>query len=95
MIRPRRDESEPASWTVENLLTMTSGMNSEELFYPPDSDAPENDFVHLEASDDWVQYAMDKPIVEEPGKNFVYSIADAELLAYVFQKESLLDNLTP
>jgi hypothetical protein len=54
--------------TVENLLTMTSGMNSEELFYPSGSDAPENDFTHLEASDDWVQYAIDEPIVEEPGK---------------------------
>lgn len=74
--------------TIENLLTMTSGMNSEELFYPPDSDNPENDFVHLEASDDWVQYAIDEPIVEEPGKNFVYSSADAELLAYVFHKET-------
>ena len=72
--------------TIKNLLTMTSGMNSEELFYPPDSDASENDFVHLEASDDWVQYAIDEPIVEEPGKNFAYSSADAELLAYVFQK---------
>jgi CubicO group peptidase (beta-lactamase class C family) len=74
--------------TIENLLTMTSGMNSEELYYPPESDAPENDFVHLEASDDWVRYAIDEPIVEEPGKNFVYSSADAELLAYVFQKET-------
>jgi CubicO group peptidase (beta-lactamase class C family) len=74
--------------TVENLLTMTSGMNSEELYYSHDSDAPENDFVHLEASDDWVQYAIDEPTVEEPGKNFVYSSADAELLAYVFQKET-------
>jgi CubicO group peptidase (beta-lactamase class C family) len=74
--------------TVEDLLTMTSGMNSEELYYPPDSDAPENDFVHMEASDDWVQYAIDQPIVEEPGKNFVYSSADAELLAWVFQKET-------
>lgn len=74
--------------TIENLLTMTSGMNSEELFYPPDADNPENDFVHLEARDDWVQYAIDEPIVEEPGKNFVYSSADAELLAYVFQKET-------
>ncbi|HLY43682.1 MAG TPA: serine hydrolase [Terracidiphilus sp.] len=74
--------------TVENLLTMTSGMNSEELYYPPDSDISENDFVHMEAADDWVQYAIDEPIVEEPGKNFTYSSADAELLAYVFQKET-------
>ena len=74
--------------TVENLLTMTSGMNSEELFYPENSDMPENDFVHMEASDDWVQYAIDEPIVEEPGRNFTYSSADTELLAYVFQKET-------
>ena len=74
--------------TIENLLTMTSGMNSEEIFYPEDSDAPENDFVHMEASDDWVQYAIDEPVVEEPGKNFTYSSADSELLAYVFQKET-------
>jgi CubicO group peptidase (beta-lactamase class C family) len=74
--------------TVENLLTMTSGMNSEELFYPENSDAPENDFVHMEASDDWVQYAIDEPIVEEPGRNFTYSSANTELLARVFQKET-------
>jgi CubicO group peptidase (beta-lactamase class C family) len=77
--------------TIENLLTMTSGMNTEELFYPLDSDVPENDVVHMEAVDDWVQYAIDEPIVEEPGKNFVYSSATTELLAYVFQKETGLD----
>jgi CubicO group peptidase (beta-lactamase class C family) len=54
--------------TVENLLTMTSGKNSEELFYPDNSDATENDFVHMEASDDWVQYAIDEPIVEDRNK---------------------------
>jgi CubicO group peptidase (beta-lactamase class C family) len=74
--------------TVENLLTMTSGMNSEELFYPDSSDATENDFVHMEASDDWVQYAIDEPLVEEPGRNFTYSSADTELLARVFLKET-------
>jgi CubicO group peptidase (beta-lactamase class C family) len=74
--------------TVENLLTMTSGMNSEELFYPDNSDATENDFVHMEASGDWVRYAIDEPLVEEPGRNFTYSSADTEILAHVFQKET-------
>jgi Beta-lactamase len=74
--------------TIENLLTMTSGMNTEELYYPPDSDAPENDFIHMEAADDWVQYAINEPIVEEPGRNFVYSSAASVLLAYIFQKET-------
>jgi CubicO group peptidase (beta-lactamase class C family) len=74
--------------TIEDLLTMTAGMNREELYYPHNSDAPENDFVHMEAADDWVQYAIDEPIVEDPGKNFVYSSASTELLAYIFQKET-------
>jgi CubicO group peptidase (beta-lactamase class C family) len=74
--------------TVENLLTMTSGMNSGELYYPPNSDDPENDFVRMEAGDDWVQYAIDEPLVEEPGKNFIYSSPDTVLLAHVFQKET-------
>ena len=74
--------------TIENLLTMTSGMNSDEIDYPADSDAPVNDYVHMEASDDWVQYAIDEPLIEEPGKNFVYDSAGVELLARVFQKET-------
>jgi CubicO group peptidase (beta-lactamase class C family) len=76
------------SVTIENLLTMTSGMHSEELFYAPNSDSPENDFVHMEATDDWVRYAIDEPIVEEPGKHFTYSSASTELLAHIFQKET-------
>jgi len=63
-------------------------MNSEELYYPPTSDIPENDFVYLEAASDWVRYAIDEPVVEEPGKNFTYSSAATELLAYIFQKET-------
>jgi hypothetical protein len=39
--------------TIEDLLTMTSGMNSEEVYYPHNSDSPENDFVQMEAADDW------------------------------------------
>lgn len=74
--------------TIENLLSMTSGMNTDEIDYPADSDAPVNDYVHMEASDDWVQYAIDEHLIEEPGKNFVYSSAGVELLAWIFQKET-------
>ena len=38
-----------------------------------------------------MQYAIDEPVVEEPGKNFTYSSADAELLSHVFQKETGMD----
>jgi CubicO group peptidase (beta-lactamase class C family) len=70
--------------TLENLLTMTSGMKSGGDL----SENPDNDSAHMEATDDWIQYAIDRPMVADPGKVFEYSSADAELLAYVFQKET-------
>jgi CubicO group peptidase (beta-lactamase class C family) len=42
----------------------------------------------MEASDDWVQYAIDKPMAAEPGKVWNYNSGAAELLAYIFQKET-------
>jgi CubicO group peptidase (beta-lactamase class C family) len=42
----------------------------------------------MEATDDWVQYVIDKPMAEEPGKVFNYSSGATELLAYIFQKET-------
>ncbi len=42
----------------------------------------------MEATDDWVQYVIDKPMATEPGKVFNYSSGATELLAYIFQKET-------
>jgi CubicO group peptidase (beta-lactamase class C family) len=42
----------------------------------------------MEASDDWVQYAIDKPMVAEPGKVWNYDSGATQLLAYIFQKET-------
>lgn len=70
--------------TLENLLTMSSGLKSGGDL----SDDLDNDSAHMEATDNWVQYAIDRPTVADPGKVFEYSSADAELLAYIFQKET-------
>ena len=72
--------------TIENLLTMTSGLKWKDLDVPANS--PENDSGHMEATDDWVQFVIDRPMVAEPGKVFEYSSGDAELLAYIFKKET-------
>jgi CubicO group peptidase (beta-lactamase class C family) len=72
--------------TLENLLTMTSGIKWQDLDIPPDS--PKNDTVHMEATDDWVQFVINRPMAAEPGKIFEYSSGDAELLAYIFRKET-------
>ena len=42
----------------------------------------------MEASDDWVQYVIDRPMAQEPGKIFNYSSGVSELLAYIFEKET-------
>jgi len=71
--------------TLKHILTMTTGLNwNEEVPY----DDPSSDSSLMEATDDWVQYVIDKPMAEEPGKVFNYSSGATELLAYIFQKET-------
>ena len=71
--------------TLRHVLTMTTGLDwNEEIAY----DDPKNDASVMEATDDWVQYVIDRPMVQEPGKVFNYSSGVSELLAYIFQKET-------
>jgi CubicO group peptidase (beta-lactamase class C family) len=71
--------------TLKHVLTMTTGLSwNEEVPY----DDPRSDSSLMEATDDWVQYVIDKPMAEEPGKVFNYSSGATELLAYIFQKET-------
>jgi len=71
--------------TLQNILTMTTGLDwNEEVPY----DDPRSDSSRMEATDDWVQYVIDKPMATEPGKAFNYSSGATELLAYIFQKET-------
>jgi CubicO group peptidase (beta-lactamase class C family) len=71
--------------TLRHVLTMTTGLDwNEEVAY----DDPRNDADLMEATDDWVQYVIDRPMAHEPGKVFNYSSGVSELLAYVFQKET-------
>jgi CubicO group peptidase (beta-lactamase class C family) len=71
--------------TLRHVLTMTTGLDwNEEVAY----DDPRNDSSLMEAADDWVQYVIDRPMAQEPGKVFNYSSGVSELLAYVFQKET-------
>jgi CubicO group peptidase (beta-lactamase class C family) len=72
--------------TLRDLLTMTAGFEwNDEGFITGD---PRNDTSLMEASDDWVQYAIDKPMVAEPGRVWNYNSGATELLAYIFKKET-------
>jgi CubicO group peptidase (beta-lactamase class C family) len=73
------------SITLRHVLTMTTGLDwNEEVAY----DDPKNDASLMEAGDDWVQYVIDRPMAQEPGKVFNYSSGVSELLAHVFEKET-------
>jgi CubicO group peptidase (beta-lactamase class C family) len=71
--------------TLRDVLTMTAGLEwVEDVPY----DDPRSDSSLMEATDDWVQYAIDKPMAHEPGTVFNYSSGATELLAYIFEKET-------
>ena len=71
--------------TLRHVLTMSTGLDwNEEVAY----DDPKNDSSLMEAADNWVQYVIDRPMAQEPGKAFNYSSGVSELLAYIFQKET-------
>jgi len=71
--------------TLRHVLTMTTGLDwNEEVAY----DDPKNDASLMEASEDWVQYVIDRPMAQEPGKVFHYSSGVTELLAHIFEKET-------
>jgi CubicO group peptidase (beta-lactamase class C family) len=69
--------------TLRNLLTMTAGLEwHEDLPY----DDPKNSADIMEASHDWVQYAIDQPMADDPGQKFVYNSGATILLAQAFKK---------
>jgi CubicO group peptidase (beta-lactamase class C family) len=72
--------------TVRHVLTMTTGLdwNESSVAY----NDPRSDSSLMEATDDWVQYVIDKPMAVEPGKVFNYSSGNTEVLAYIFKKET-------
>jgi CubicO group peptidase (beta-lactamase class C family) len=72
--------------TLRHVLTMTTGLDWNEENVPYDD--PRSDSSLMEATDDWVQYVIDRPMAQEPGKVFNYSSGVSELLAYIFQKET-------
>jgi CubicO group peptidase (beta-lactamase class C family) len=71
--------------TLRHVLTMSTGLDwNEDVSY----DDPRNDSSLMEATDDWVQYVINRPMAQEPGKVFNYSSGVSALLAYLFQKET-------
>ncbi len=67
--------------TIRHLLTMSSGIDWSEGKY----DDPANSCSLMEASADWIQFVIDRPMAEEPGTHFNYNSGGTELLAHIFR----------
>jgi CubicO group peptidase (beta-lactamase class C family) len=69
--------------TLRNLLTMSAGLEwNEDVAY----DDPKNSADVMEATHDWVQYVIDRPMESDPGTKFVYSSGITQLLSHIFNK---------
>jgi CubicO group peptidase (beta-lactamase class C family) len=67
--------------TIRHLLTMTAGLDwNEDLPYAD----PNNTCTVMEASFDWVQFTIDRPMVHEPGQTFQYNSGATQLLSHIF-----------
>ena len=68
--------------TLRHVLTMTTGLEwNEDLPYAD----PNNASSLMEAAFDWVQFTIDRPMAQEPGKAFQYSSGATQLLSHVFR----------
>ncbi|MGH9832099.1 MAG: serine hydrolase domain-containing protein [Blastocatellia bacterium] len=68
--------------TIRHLLTMTGGFDWREDL--PYSD-PNNAAVVMEASADWVEFTINRPMAREPGTVFNYSSGESQLLSHIFR----------
>src|SRR3990172_382657 len=65
--------------TVRHLASLTAGLECD----PVDDEPTLND---MRASEDWVQFALDRKVVREPGTRFVYCGLQMHLLSAILQE---------
>jgi CubicO group peptidase (beta-lactamase class C family) len=72
--------------TVRHLASMSSGL---ECYHHPNE--PTNMAMH--ASPDWVQFALDLPMADEPGTQFAYCSPGMHLLSAILQQATGMSSL--
>jgi CubicO group peptidase (beta-lactamase class C family) len=65
--------------TLENILTMTTGLDW------PEEDAT---FQRLYGSRDWVKFVMDEPMRSQPGSEFLYCSGCSHVLSAIIQRQT-------
>lgn len=78
-----RFDSRLGQATLEDLLTMRTGIEWHETDRPIDSS---NTTIQLEASRDWIQFTLSQPMDAEPGTKWVYNSGGSALMAAVLRQ---------
>jgi parallel beta-helix repeat protein len=74
-------DSRKQAITLENVLTMTSGLQWDEWTYPLGD--PRNSVTQMLSTYDWVQYVLDRPMAHEPGTVWTYNGGGSHLLSAI------------
>jgi CubicO group peptidase (beta-lactamase class C family) len=77
------DSAEKQAVTLFHVLTMTTGFAWDEVSTAYGS--RENDATKIANSLDWTAYVLDRPMVYEPGEEFVYSSGNSMLLSGILE----------
>ncbi|MFW9954115.1 MAG: serine hydrolase domain-containing protein [Candidatus Thorarchaeota archaeon] len=77
------------NWTLEHLLTMTSGLEWDEVSYSYESSL--NSYSQLTQSEDWIQFMLDLPMETEPGTSWTYNSGSVFLISPIIES---LTNMT-
>jgi CubicO group peptidase (beta-lactamase class C family) len=77
------DEEHKQEITIEDLLTMRSGIFWNEADLPVDDE--QNTVTQMETSEDWIQYVLSLPKEHEPGEVFDYNSGGSQLLSAIFK----------
>ncbi len=79
-------DDDKRNMTLEDLLTMRSGLDWDESSYAYDD--PLNTCAQMEKSQDWIQFVLDRPMADQPGQVFVYNSGASQLLSAIIKKAS-------
>ncbi len=74
-------DSRKEAITVENLLTMTSGLPWDEWTYPYGNS--NNDWDRMTTSSNWVEFVINRPMDYTPGAQWVYNTGGSHLLSAI------------
>jgi CubicO group peptidase (beta-lactamase class C family) len=75
--------------TIENLLTMTSGLDWPE--WETSYASVENVINKMELSDNWVEYWLNRPMKDTPGTKWLYNSGGSHLLSAIVHRASKMD----